>query len=72
MPRWKELRRYCINTGWELYKSTDHKKKRKIEENGVVLRTKVSRGSGEIPVGLWNRILKQQLCTTQEEFNKNK
>lgn len=24
MPRWKDLKRFCENDGWELYKSTDH------------------------------------------------
>ena len=72
MPRWKELKRYCDRNGWELYKDTDHYFYRKVLGDGAVLRTKVSKGSGEIPKGLWQSILKKQICTTQEEFNKKK
>ncbi|WP_131850055.1 type II toxin-antitoxin system HicA family toxin [Baia soyae] len=70
MATWKELRRYCNADGWELYKDTDHYFYRKILPDGTVLLTKSSKGSGEIPKGLWRRILKQQLQTTQEDFNK--
>ena len=70
MPKWKELKRYCESDGWELYKQTDHYFYRKVDDKGNVLRTKVSKGSGEIPKQLWRRILSQQLHTTQEEFNK--
>jgi hypothetical protein len=70
MPKWKELKRYCERDGWELYKDTDHYFYRKILEDGTILRTKVSKGSGEIPPGRWRQILKRQLKTTQEEFNK--
>ena len=71
MPRWKDLKRYCENTNYILYKSTDHDYYEKYLENGDVLRTKVSRGSKEIPKHLFNFILKHQLKTTKEEFNKN-
>lgn len=71
MPKWKDVRRYCERKGWELYKNTDHYFYRKILHDGTVLRTKVSKGSGEVPPRLWQHILKKQLCTTQEEFNKN-
>lgn len=70
MPKWKELKRYCERDGWELYKDTDHYFYRKVEDDGTILRTKVSKGSGEISSQLWKHILKHQLCTTQEEFNK--
>ena len=70
MPRWKELKRYCENDGWELYKNTDHYFYRKILSDGTVLRTRVSKGSGEIGPALWREILHRQLCTTQEHFNK--
>jgi hypothetical protein len=48
MPRWKELKRFCERDGWELYKDTDHYFYRKIDENGNIRMTKVSKGSGEI------------------------
>lgn len=69
MATWKELDRYCQNDGWECYKITDHKFYRKKEGNELRL-TKVSFGSGEIPKQLFNYIVKQQLNTTKEEFNK--
>jgi hypothetical protein len=24
MPRWRDIKRFCENDGWELYKQTDH------------------------------------------------
>lgn len=70
MPGWKDLRRFCEHDGWELYKKTDHDFYRKIEPDGTVRRTKVSRSSGEIPKHLWKHILTKQLQVTQEEFNR--
>ena len=69
MPRWKELKRFCENDGWELYKETDHYFYRKKEADGTLKRTKVSKGSGEIHYHMWKEILKKQLQVTQEEFN---
>ncbi len=69
MPRWKELKRFCEREGWELYKETDHYFYRKTDHEGNVLRTKVSKGSGEIHGRLWQEILKKQLHVTQEYFN---
>lgn len=71
MPKWKDLKRYCDKTGWVMFKNTDHYYYRKVLDNGDVLRTKVSKGSGEIGNVLWKEILKKQLKTTQQEFNKN-
>ncbi len=72
MPTWKELRRFCEKDGWELYKDTDHYYYRKHTRIGILKRTEVSRGSGEIPKFLWKNILKKQLQVTQEYFNKIK
>lgn len=69
MPRWKELKRFCERDGWELYKDTDHYFYRKIDVNGVVRMTKVSKGSGEIHGNMWKEILRKQLQVTQEYFN---
>ena len=69
MPGWKELRRFCENDGWTLYKSTYHYYYQKIMSDGSVKRTKVSRGSGEIHHHLWRQILNKQLQVTQEYFN---
>lgn len=70
MPSWRDLKRFCERDGWELYKSTDHYFYRKVDENGDIRRTKVSRGSGEIHDHLWKEILKKQLGVTEEYFNK--
>ena len=69
MPKWRELKRFCDNDGWELYKDTDHYYYRKIDENGNVKRTKVSKESGEIHSHMWQSILKSQLQVTKEYFN---
>ncbi len=69
MPRWKELKRFCDNDNWELYKDTDHYYYRKKLDDGTVLYTKVSKGSGEIHHRLWLRIRNHQLKVTQEYFN---
>ena len=69
MPRWKELKKFCDNDGWELYKDTDHYFYRKKLEDGTVLYTKVSKGSGEIHERMWKRIRNQQLRVTQAYFN---
>ena len=69
MPSWKELKRFCDNDGWELYKNTDHYFYRKQDEDGNILYTKVSKGSGEIHKNMWARIRNQQLKVSQEYFN---
>ncbi|HQQ44357.1 MAG TPA: type II toxin-antitoxin system HicA family toxin [Bacillota bacterium] len=69
MPSWKELKRFCENDGWELYKTTDHYFYRKIDALGNIRRTKVSMGSGEIEKNLFRIILKRQLGVTKEYFN---
>jgi hypothetical protein len=69
MPKWKELKRFCENDHWELYKDTDHYYFRKIDEFGNLKRTKVSKGSGEIHSKMFKEILKKQLQVTKEYFN---
>ena len=69
MSSWKELKRFCENDGWELYKTTDHYFYRKIDASGNIRRTKVSMGSEEIGKVLFAAILKRQLCVTKEYFN---
>jgi len=69
MPSWRELRRFCTQDGWELYKATDHDFFRKRDDDGTLRKTKVSRGSGEISRGLWKEILTNQLQVTMEYFN---
>lgn len=69
MPRWKELKRFCDNDGWELYKETDYYYYRKKLDDGSTLYTKVSKGSGEIHSNMWRVILHKQLKVTKEYFN---
>lgn len=69
MPKWRELKRFCDSDGWELYKNTDHYYYRKKNEDGKILRTKVSRGSGEIKYHIWKEILRKQLQVSEEYFN---
>ena len=67
MPSWRELRRFCQRDGWELYRDTDHYYYQKIVK-GVLRRTRVSKGSGQINGSLWKDILKQ-LGVSKEYFN---
>lgn len=71
MPKWKDLRRYCESTGWELIRNTDHYYYSKYSPTKGTLVIKISKGSGEIGPHLWKHILKHELGITQEEFNKN-
>ena len=70
MSNTKDHRRFCINDGWELYKSTDHDFFRKIMLDGTIKYTKVSRGNKQYNKGICRRILKEQLGVTMEEFNE--
>lgn len=71
MPRWRELKRFCEKDGWELYKDTDHYYYRKMDDDGSIRRTKVSKGSGEIHPKMWREIRNKQLKVTQEYFNNH-
>jgi hypothetical protein len=72
MPSWKELKRFCERDGWELFKDTDHYYYRKVDKDGTIRRTKVSKGTGEIKYHLWQQILKKQLRVTEAYFNQKK
>ena len=63
MPSWKELKRFCDRDEWELFKDTDHYFYRKSMDDGSLKRTKVSKGTGEIPENLWKEILRTVSCT---------
>lgn len=69
MPTWKELKRFCERDGWDLYKDTDHYFFRKIDLEGNIKRTKISKNPGEIKGYLWKEILKKQIQVTLEYFN---
>lgn len=70
MPSWRELKRFCEKDGWELYKDTDYYFYRKLDEDGTIKRTKISKGTGEIKYHLWREILKKQLKVTDDYFNR--
>jgi len=69
MPNWKELKRFCQNDGWELYKDTDRYYYRKQMPDGTLKRTKISKGTGQIKGHLWKEILNRQLQVDKEYFN---
>ena len=69
MPSWKDIKKFCENDNWDLYKETDHDFYRKMMPDGTLKRTKVSRGSGQVNGHLWENILKKQLKVTKEYFN---
>ncbi|NLB88280.1 MAG: type II toxin-antitoxin system HicA family toxin [Syntrophomonadaceae bacterium] len=70
MPSWRDLKRFCERDGWELYKKTDHWYYQKLMPDGVLKRTKVSFGTGEISKHRWREILTKQLQVSEEYFNK--
>jgi len=72
MPSWKDLRRFCQNDGWEMYKDSKDYHYRKEDADGIIRKTKASKGTGEIYGHLWQEILKKQLNVTMEYFNKKK
>jgi len=70
-PTFRDLKRYCERGRWTLIRSTGHWFFEKVLPDGRVLRTNVSRGlHREIPRHLWQRILKHQVQSTEEEFWK--
>ena len=70
-PKFKDLKRYCEKNGWVLVRDTNHWYYEKTPANGDVLSTKVSHAvHREIPGELWQRILRKQLHTTEQEFWK--
>ena len=69
MPSWRDLKKFCERDGWKLYRDTDHYYYSKPDDDGVMRKTKVSRGSGQINGNLWKNILNHQLKVTKEYFN---
>jgi len=73
MPSWRDIEHFCRRDGWEEYKKKGHHLYcRKELDDGVIKRTKVSKGTGEVRGHLWQEILKKQLQVTEEEFNQIK
>jgi predicted RNA binding protein YcfA (HicA-like mRNA interferase family) len=62
MPSWSDLERFLSRDGWVLVRQNGRDKiYEKTLPEGEILRSAVSKGTGEIGKGLFNRILKQQL-----------
>jgi predicted RNA binding protein YcfA (HicA-like mRNA interferase family) len=73
MPSWSDLESYLRRDGWILVRQNGRDKiYEKTLPGGEILRTAVSKGTGEIGKGLFNRILKQQLKVNKEYFNSKK
>lgn len=72
-PRFRELKSYCDKNGWVLVGDTDHWYYEKALPNGDILKTKVSHAVHKgFPGRTWEHILKKQLRTRLDEFNRNK
>ncbi|WP_338139493.1 type II toxin-antitoxin system HicA family toxin [Paenibacillus thiaminolyticus] len=73
MPSWSDLENFLRRDGWVMVRQNGRDKiYEKTLPNGEVLRTAVSKGTGEIGKGLFNRILKHQLRVDKEYFNSKK
>ena len=55
MPKIREVRRYLIRHGWELFRDTDHEYYRLSLPDGSFRYTRLSHGYGEIPPPVWKR-----------------
>lgn len=65
--------RYLTRNGWILVRTSGRDKiYEKVESNGDIRRTAVSKGTDEVGKGLFSRILKQQLEIDRQTFNDNK
>ena len=65
MPNWRDLRRFLENDGWTYVRDAVDSIYTKRLDDGTILRTRVSKGTGEIGKALFARILKQQLKVTK-------
>jgi hypothetical protein len=72
MPLWKDLERFLLHDGWEHrpQNSGSDKSYTKILKTGDILWARVSKSSVEIGRGLFAAILKNQVQTSREYFNK--
>lgn len=71
MASWKDLRRFLEADGWTYLPGRSGRDDwyEKTLPNGEILRSRVSKGTGEISKGLFAKILKQQLKVDKEYFN---
>lgn len=66
-PTWKQVKKFCEKDGWDK-REGHHTFYRKRMPDGYLKRVKVSHGTGTIPKGRWNHILKRQLEVSEEDF----
>lgn len=70
MLRWIDLKQFCENDGWELYKQTNRWYYRKIIPDGTLKRVKVYMEDAEINTSMWKELLERQLQVSQDYFDK--
>lgn len=71
MPSWKDYEGWLKRNGWTKVRETGRDKiYEKIESDGTIRRTAVSKGTGEIGKGLFRRILKLQIGIDKEEYDR--
>jgi hypothetical protein len=72
MPSGSDLERFLRHDGWEYQPKNSRRDKvyTKMLSGGELLRTRVSKGAGEIGNNLFAAILNRQLMVSQEYFNK--
>jgi hypothetical protein len=68
--KWTDLKEFCDNDGWELYKQTNRYYYRKIMPDGTIKRVKVYMDDTEINASMWQEILAMQLQVSQADFDK--
>lgn len=69
MLKWTDLKQFCENDGWELYKQTNRWYYRKIMPDGTLKRVKVYMEDTEINASMWQEILARQLQVSQADFD---
>ena len=73
MPSWKDQERWLRKNGYTLHRDNGRDKiYMKTEEDGTIRRTAVSKGTGEIGKGLFEKIVKKQLGISREEYDNLK
>lgn len=71
VPTKRDVKRFCDIDGWEELPRTDHHRYKETLDNGQILRTRVSFGSGSAfdDPRLWQRVWRVQLgLESEEEF----
>ncbi|USB32485.1 type II toxin-antitoxin system HicA family toxin [Paenibacillus sp. YPG26] len=73
MPSWKDQERWLKKNGWTMVRNTGRDIiYEKTNPDGSIMRTAVSKGTGEIGKGLFRMILKNQLGIDKDEWDRLK